>query len=470
MFRVFRQYIPGSFLLLGAVEYLLLVISVYGTAHTREWLHWVGAETSVSLAPISLPTALFFALVVSLAMTSMGLYQPRFRFAAAGMLLRIGIAFVGAGIAMGVLYFVFPILAIEQTTWFCSYLNAGVIIFLVRAVFLKTLDKNLLKRKILVLGAGATAAQVGTQLRRRVDHHGFTIVGYVHVKGEHDVVDENMVMRPDVTLFALATELQVDEIVVAVGERRRKSFPVHDLLDCKLSGIDVIDLLGFFERETGKVKLDILNPSWLIFSDGFHQSKKYVVLKRFLDILVCILLLFITWPLIILAAAAILIESKGKGSVLYPQIRVGQHWKLFSVYKFRSMEQDAEKDGVARWAKENDERITRVGKVLRKIRLDELPQIINVLKGDMSLVGPRPERPEFVTELAEHIPYFAERHRMKPGITGWAQLRYPYGSSEHDSMAKLEYDLYYVKNSSLFLDIIILLQTVEVILWRKGAR
>ena len=470
MFRVFRQYIPTSFLILGVVEYLLLVTSVYVTAYTREWVSWLGMEVSAQIAPLSLPKALLFSLVMALAMASMGLYQPRFRYGVAGMVLRIAIAFLAAAVAMGLLYFIFPILAIEQMTWFLSWLNSGVIILLVRAVFIKTLDKELLKRRVLVLGAGVVAAQVVNQLRRRVDTQGFNIIGYVHVRGEHDVVDERLVIRPEVTLFSLAKKLQADEIVVAVGERRRKSFPAHDLLDCKLSGIDVIDLLGFFERETGRIKLDILNPSWLIFSDGFQQSKKFTLIKRFLDVFVCIILFLLTWPIMILIAVAILIESKGEGGILYPQIRVGQHWKLFSVYKFRSMDVDAEKDGVAQWAQKNDERATKVGKVLRMMRLDELPQLINVLKGDMSIVGPRPERPEFVTELAENIPYFAERHRMKPGITGWAQLQYPYGASERDAMAKLEYDLYYVKNGSLFLDMIILLQTVETILWRKGAR
>jgi sugar transferase (PEP-CTERM system associated) len=232
----------------------------------------------------------------------------------------------------------------------------------------------------------------------------------------------------------------------------------------------VIDLQGFFERETGKLKLDILNPSWMIFSDGFNQGKGQSTQKRIFDVVVSLGLLALSWPLMLLVALAIKLEGGGRGSILYRQIRVGQHWRLFNVYKFRSMREDAEAGGKAQWAKENDDRVTRVGRFIRKTRLDELPQIFNVLKGDMSFVGPRPERPEFVTQLSEQIPYFAERHRVKPGITGWAQICYPYGASEKDSLEKLQFDLYYIKNYSLFLDLVIILQTAHAVVAGKGGR
>lgn len=467
MVRVFKQYIPIPFLILGAVELGLFMVAVYLGSHLRFW------DSAASVHPESFPTwakAVAFAVVMFLGMVAMGLFQRRFRYATAGMLLRIVSAFLGGGVALTLLYYSVPGLSLGRGEFILSFLVAMGLVSLVRVVFLKTLNQEMLKRRILVLGAGELAAQIPRHMRRRVDQQGFNIVGYVHVRGEHDVVDEEMVLRPDITLLALAKELQVDEIVVAVGERRRNGFPVHDLLDCKLSGIDVIDLQGFFERETGKIKLDILSPGWMIFSDGFNQSNFQSAAKRAFDVVVSVLLLLLAWPFMLLVALAIVLESGGKGPVFYRQIRVGQHWKLFNVYKFRSMRVDAEKGGKAQWATKNDDRVTRVGRFIRKVRLDELPQVFNVLKGDMSLVGPRPERPEFVTQLSEQIPFYAERHRVKPGVTGWAQVCYPYGASEKDSMEKLQFDLYYIKNNSLFLDFVIILQTAHEVIWGKGGR
>jgi sugar transferase (PEP-CTERM system associated) len=453
--------------MLGAVEFFLFFSSVYIAA----WLWSISGSSEI--VPVAgepvWPKALVFAVLLLLAQISLGLYQRRFRFAVAGMILRIGIGLVASAISLMLLYYMLPMLELERGVFLLSFLAAAILISTARLLFIQTLDKDSLNRRILVLGAGQNAAQISNSLRRRVDQQGFQIVGHVHVRGEHDVVDESLVIRPDMTLLALAKSLDVDEIVVAVGERRRKGFPVHDLLDCKLSGIDVIDLLGFFERETGKLKLDILNPSWLIFSDGFDQGKGQSTEKRIFDIVVSLGLLAVSWPLMLLVVLMIKLEGKGRGSIIYRQIRVGQHWQLFNVYKFRSMREDAEAGGAV-WAKQNDDRVTRTGRFIRKTRLDELPQIFNVLKGDMSFVGPRPERPEFVTQLSERIPYFAERHRVKPGITGWAQVCYPYGASEKDSLEKLQYDLYYIKNYSLFLDLVIILQTAHSVIAGKGGR
>jgi len=466
--RIFRQYIPIPFLVLGLVEFLLLVSSVYSGTRLGNFFGDPGIA-QVSVLPLW-ARALMFALVVLLAQMSMGLYQRRFRFGLAGMILRIGISLAVTAVALTLLYYIVPDLLLDRGVLAFSLLTAALLLVLTRFLFVRSMNQGQLKRRILVLGAGENAAQISRQLRRRADQQGFVIAGHVHVRGEHDVVDEALVIRPEVTLLTLTKELHVDEIVVAVGERRRKSFPVHDLLDCKLSGVDVIDLLGFFERETGKLKLDILSPSWMIFSDGFNQSKSLNAQKRIFDIIVSLLLLGLAWPFMLLVAIAIKMEGWGRGAVFYRQIRVGQHWQLFNVYKFRSMREDAEKGGKAQWAKKNDDRVTRVGAFIRKTRLDELPQIFNVLKGNMSFVGPRPERPEFVTQLSEQIPYFAERHRVKPGITGWAQICYPYGASEKDSLEKLQFDLYYIKNYSLFLDLVIILQTAHSVIAGKGGR
>ncbi len=251
---------------------------------------------------------------------------------------------------------------------------------------------------------------------------------------------------------------------------RRRHFPMDQLLECRLEGVEINELVTFLERETGKVRLDILNPSWMIFSEGFRQGRAQGVLERLFDVVASFGLLALAAPFMLLTAAAIKLSDGWRAPIFYRQVRVGQYGKPFELLKFRSMREDAERDGQAQWAQKNDSRITRVGSFIRTTRIDELPQVLNVLRGEMSFVGPRPERPAFVEQLNETIPYYRERHSIKPGITGWAQLCYPYGSSEQDAMEKLQYDLYYVKNHSLIFYIAILVQTVEVIVWGKGAR
>jgi sugar transferase (PEP-CTERM system associated) len=251
---------------------------------------------------------------------------------------------------------------------------------------------------------------------------------------------------------------------------RRQEFPLRDLLHCRINGIDVLELVSFLERETGAVRLDVLNPSWMIFAPGFKRSWVRDLVGRLLDITVSLGLLAIAWPAMLLAGVAIKLEDGVSAPVLYRQNRVGADGRIFPVFKFRSMKLDAEADGVARWASEEDSRVTRVGSWLRRSRLDELPQLWNVVRGEMRFVGPRPERPEFVSSFAETLPYYSERHSVPPGITGWAQLCYPYGSSAQDAIEKLKYDLYYIKNRSFLFDLAILIQTVEVIVFGKGAR
>jgi len=251
---------------------------------------------------------------------------------------------------------------------------------------------------------------------------------------------------------------------------RRRGFPVVELLDCRMAGIDIVELPSFLERETGKVRLDVLNPSWIVLGEGFRNSLLQRAMERGLDVLASAGLLLLASPVMLLAIIAIKLEDGLRAPVLYRQARVGRNSENFDIVKFRSMRQDAERPGEAIWAKPGDPRVTKVGAIMRKTRIDELPQLFAVLRGDMSFVGPRPERPEFVAQLEQKIPYYRERHTVKPGITGWAQLCYPYGASEKDALEKLQYDLYYVKNRSLLFDLAILIQTVEVVLWGKGAR
>jgi sugar transferase (PEP-CTERM system associated) len=307
-------------------------------------------------------------------------------------------------------------------------------------------------------------------LRRRADQRGFFIAGFMPAPGEQLLVEPEKLLAADVQqLRQLAKDLRIDEIVVAMDDRRRE-FPVRELLDCRLAGVEIVDLVSFLERETGRVHLDVLNPSWIIFSEGFRRDGLRQASKRAFDVVASFALVLVTWPFMLFTAIAILIEDGVRAPILYRQRRVGLDGHDFDVLKFRSMRTDAERDGKARWATGSDDRVTRVGRFIRKVRIDELPQFFNVLRGDMSFVGPRPERPQFVAELSDSIPYYAERHCAKPGITGWAQICYPYGASEKDSLEKLQYDLYYLKNQSLLFDMMILLQTVEVVLLGKGGR
>lgn len=267
-------------------------------------------------------------------------------------------------------------------------------------------------------------------------------------------------------IFSICKRNQIDRIVVALDERRGK-LPLEQLISCRLKGIRIDDGIDFTEHLAGKISVENLYPSSLIFSNGFKGTVFFKKIKRAIDIIFSIIGLVIFSPLCLLIAAAIKIESKGP--IFYRQERVGEDGQIFELIKFRSMRQDAEQNGPV-WAMENDPRITKVGKIIRKLRFDEIPQMINVLKGEMSFVGPRPERPYFVEQLKKEIPFYYHRHAVKPGITGWAQLYYPYGASKEDALEKLKYDLYYIKNMSPFLDLMIILETIKVVLFGRGSR
>lgn len=324
-----------------------------------------------------------------------------------------------------------------------------------------------MRSRILIFGVGPAARAVGNTLRASDPHA--QIVGYYAGPNEdqHEVPQAEII-KDSASLTEAALKHNVDEIVVALSERRGGSMPLRQLLDCKLSGVRVVDIATHFEKTLAQINIKHVNAGWLVFGDGFSQGMFRAAIKRVSDVVFATLILAVTWPVMIITALAIRIESRGP--VLYRQERVGLNGVPFKVIKFRSMRTDAEKDGKPRWATKNDDRVTRVGRFIRKVRIDELPQLFNVLWGEMSMVGPRPERPFFVDELISKIPYYAVRHSVKPGVTGWAQVRYEYGSTIEDSVEKLQYDLYYVKNHSLFLDLLIMLETVAVVLTGKGAR
>jgi sugar transferase (PEP-CTERM system associated) len=293
-------------------------------------------------------------------------------------------------------------------------------------------------------------------------------VGFVPLADEELKVSPSAVLPKGYSLMTLVNLHGVREIIIAMQERRGGSFPIQDLLECKLNGIKVTDAAAFFERERGQIRVNSLYPSWLIFGGGFDQSLLRSGIKRAFDLAASGILLIATLPVMLVTALCIF--SEDRGPIFYRQERVGKGGRTFMVLKFRSMGSDAEKSGRPQWATTDDPRITRVGRIIRKLRIDELPQIFNVLNGEMSFVGPRPERPYFVDQLCAQIPYYNVRHSIKPGITGWAQVRYGYGSSVEDAVEKLQYDLYYVKNHSLFLDVIILIDTVEVVVLGKNRR
>jgi sugar transferase (PEP-CTERM system associated) len=342
-------------------------------------------------------------------------------------------------------------------------------LLITRAVFLLLSDPAAWRRRVVVIGAGERASRLKQLAEREANTH-FVPVAFVGVpKDRKRITDCAFVLdhaQNAGALYDFVRRSGANEIVIATDDRR--GLPAHPLLSCKARGVAVTDFLSFCERETGRVDLDALQPSWLIFSDGYRSGRLAHLVKRCLDVLASAALLVLTLPLLLLTAIAIKIEDGGP--VFYSQERVGLFGRPFTLYKFRSMRVDAERHCGPQWASQNDTRVTRVGSFIRKVRIDELPQLMNVLNGEMSMVGPRPERTYFVGQLQAQIPFYGERHAVKPGITGWAQVNHPYGASLHDARQKLSYDLFYVKNHSFLLDLIILIQTVRIILFVEGAR
>ncbi len=470
MIRLLYQNIRLPFLLLGLTEIMAFATSVYvGTNLRLNQELGMGISISNELDPFLLRT-LIFAVIMVISMMAMGLYTPdHVRLRAEGILLRIAAAYLIGTVILSLIFYIIPELHVGRGIFMISTIVSLGLVVSLRFVFLQTIDRDRLKRRVLVYGSGARAQRIAQYLQSAEQKPGLKVLGFVHVEGDRDILDPALIRYPKSSLVDFAKKRRVDEIVVAVDDRRI-SFPIDDLLECRMKGIDVRDLPTFLERETGKISLELITPSWLIFSDGFRHSSLSVYIKTTFDLFLSSVLFLLTLPVMILTAIAIKLEGGWKGRVLYRQVRVGQAERHFEIYKFRSMVENAESDGQAQWAAVNDPRVTRVGAIIRKFRIDELPQILNVLRGEMSFVGPRPERPEFIEALRKKFPYYSERHHVKPGITGWAQLKYPYGDTDRDAMEKLKYDLYYAKHYSLLFDLLILILTVEVILFRKGAR
>lgn len=414
-----------------------------------------------------LARSLVFATFITGAMTAFGLYEVHARHNRIDLLMRLGLSLAFGGIALLVLYYLVPATYTGRGVMAMAVFFAALMIGSLRLLSQRMFDHQNFKRRVLVLGAGRNAGLIDARLRRRSDRHSFQVVGYRPIEGQVTLAGEPVLVDPGTSLLDTVEALHVHEIVVAPDERRG-ALPMEELLACAQRGVRVTDLSSFFEREAGIVKLKVADPSWLVFSGGFDHSMPRRLSKRLFDLVAASSLLLVAWPLMLLVALCVWLESGSP--VLYRQVRIGENGRSFVLVKFRSMRTDAEKDGVARWASQGDDRSTRVGRFIRATRLDELPQLVNVLAGDMSFVGPRPERPQFVDQLNSEIRYYGMRHSVKPGLTGWAQLRYPYGASVRDAEEKLKFDLFYVKNQGLLFDLMILLQTVEVVVFRRGAR
>lgn len=466
MYRWFRQRALQWQILLVLIEFVLLVGCVYIAADLRYWGHEDTQATFLdTLSWRSLP----IAMVLILAMSALGLYHVHLPSSWHSRLNRQVVAFVIGWVALTVLYYAFPTAYVGRGVLGISLLLGFVAVVLWRMTFASLVDANLFKRRVVMLGAGKRAVAVVNRMANKIDQRGFRILGYVPVGADPVAVPATALLRPHAALCDWARQFGVDEIVVGPDDRRG-TLQIEDLLECKKRGIAVTELEAFFEREAGTIQIDPTSPSWLVFSEGFNHSPVQRVIKRGFDLGVAAIVLLLTLPLMALTALAIFTESAGRGPILYRQLRVGEQGRSFALIKFRSMRPDAEGDGIARWASQNDSRVTRVGRFIRKTRLDELPQLWNVLRGDMSIIGPRPERPHFVDDFNVRIRYYPLRHCIKPGLTGWAQLRYPYGASFEDAVEKLKFDLFYVKNHNIVFDMAILIQTVEVVLYGRGAR
>ena len=461
MVRVFRHHVPVGTLVQLTADGLVL----FGAVLLAMWIQLgpYGAQFSDA----ALPGVVFAGLALGVN-AAVGTYR-RDEIVTFGV--AVGRLLIAAALVMPVAYLAFGVLPNGQAAqavigYAALFTVAGLV--LLRQVARAARSAGLGVRKVLVVGTGADARGVETTLRG-LGYPRFAVVGFYDADGGALAGRSSApVFGSNQNLYELVDRNGVDEIIVAVRDQRGGVLPLRELLECRINGVPVLDLAGFYERVRGEVPVESLKASWLIYGHGFAQSATRACVKRLVDLLGAGVLLALAWPVMLLTAVAIRIDSRGP--IFYRQERVGQGGRTFQCIKFRSMRVDAERDGVPRWAQAGDARVTRVGRVIRQLRIDELPQLINVISGEMSLVGPRPERPAFVAQLRESIRFYDVRHSVKPGLSGWAQVRYSYGASVEDASRKLQFDLYYVKNHSLFLDLLILVETVRVVLFREGAQ
>jgi sugar transferase (PEP-CTERM system associated) len=412
--------------------------------------------------------ALVFLAITQTCLLAVGLYNDKLRESSRGIKFRI---FCAVLIAYFLTNFVYWISPFEYFNYFHRewlFISALLILCSLR-LFANLINyKSFGRRNVLILGSGRRASIIEKRMRRESDRVGFRIVGFVAVDGDSDAgISSSNIIILEEPLEQFCERCQVHEIVIAADERRN-NLSLDCLFACKMNGVQISEIVDFIEKETGQIAVNLLHPSWIIHSGGFKAQQTYsLYADQIFNSFLSLVIFALTWPLMLITFFSIKVEDGLSAPILYSQIRIGKNGKPFKIFKFRSMGTDAEKDG-AQWATKNDVRITKTGNIIRKYRIDELPQLINVLRGEMGFVGPRPERPKFIEELSEKIPFYKHRHNVKPGLTGWAQLQYPYGSNDADALEKLKYDLYYIKHRSLLLDLLILVRTSEIILFGKG--
>lgn len=466
--RLNKHYVHLPYLFLGAAEAALLMLAAWLAVSFIESM--TNAQQTIVLVEWNWPPLIVFALVLSCCTLSMGVYLAMVREGFRSMVLRTVVSFFFLGsLSLYLLELLLPEDFVPKGFIFWGVIFSSVLVIIARVFFVLVVDTAKLKRRVVIYGAGSRAKKLLEDLSPEIDVLGVEVVGCIPNANENVQVGADTILPLPGDWLAFVNKSQISEIVVSPDERRRSqgdaAFPLNDFLDCKLAGVPSCDALSFCERELGKIDITLLQPSWMLYSDGFKYSKRRLMAKRLFDLVLASAFFIVLWPFMLLTAIAVKLESPG--SVLYHQVRVGLNGRHFRIYKFRSMRQDAEKNGAV-WAQKNDARVTKVGAFIRNTRLDELPQLYNVFAGSMSFVGPRPERPEFVTDLSQQIPFYDTRHKVKPGLMGWAQLKYPYGASVEDAKNKLQYDLYYTKNHSFLMDMLIMIQTVEIILLGKG--
>ncbi len=462
MFRLFRHHVSVAAFTGMLADMVLLFVALVLAGSTQ-----AGSRSGepLELAQMVLYAA-HFALVISLMYSFAGLYRPT----------PIGIPTLWGRTVVAMLvggWLTYLMLRwVVEAEYLKLLISSAILYALVGLVFVRAalywLKRVAARQRVLIVGTGAEAYAVAGDLRA-LTRASNNVIGFYPTSDDvpaHSAGSGPPVFSREASIEELVARHRIDQIIVAEREQRGGGVPMDQLLACRIRGIPVIDLAGFYERAKSEVPIDSLKASWLVYGNGFAQGLMRRVAKRAFDIVCSTVLLVLTSPVMLLTVLAIRLDSPGP--IIYRQERVGKGGRVFQCLKFRSMRSDAERDGVARWASKNDSRVTRVGTFIRKTRIDELPQLVSVLNGQMSLVGPRPERPSFVAQLREQIPFYDVRHSVKPGVTGWAQVRYSYGASLEDARRKHQFDLYYVKNNSLFLDILVLIETVSVVLFREG--
>jgi sugar transferase (PEP-CTERM system associated) len=473
--KVFAHHVPMATLVELLADSILcfaaVMVAVTLLSHGQNGQVGASGVSTLALSHVWVPAAIFAGLM-SLLYSFVGLYRRGAIAVSLQALFGRGMFALFMGFCVAYLALVYEgngDYALPLASYVLPIMALGVVG--VRSAVYVARSAALGARRVLIVGTGEAAHGVAAELGSSSSSRR-TIIGFYPTVSDTPLPESGGLGAPVFSkVFSIDQVVQqhrIDEIIVAVREQRGGGVPMDQLLACRIRGIPVLDLAGFFERAKGEVPTDSLKASWLVYGHGFVQGGLRRFMKRAFDLISSSVLLMIASPIVLITALAIKLESPG--AIIYRQERVGLGGRSFMCLKFRSMRSDAEKDGIARWAVKNDSRVTRVGALIRKMRIDEIPQLISVLKGEMSLVGPRPERPSFVAQLKEQIPFYDIRHSVKPGVTGWAQVRYSYGASVEDARRKHQFDLYYVKNNSLFLDLLVLVETVSVVLFREGAQ